>query len=115
VEFWVEQLCSSCGVKSEEQKSAFRAALSKHVLQRVEKMWFPSEPLRASAARTVSVDGLVDEVLVKSAVEAGVDVKLLPRLGKSVCWINPGRVSVKRFDRDNCITVLYPRDVAVRG
>jgi hypothetical protein len=61
--------------------------------------WYPDEPMRGSAYRSLSFDAVADPMLVRCALEAGISaIELSDRLAHTrgtVMFINPGEVRVR--------------------
>jgi hypothetical protein len=82
---------------SPEGVAAFEQALRAGMEARCDGHWYPLEPWRGSAHRSVVNDQTIDPLLAAAAAAAGIR-DAAARLPRAVLWINPGgwRVKVER-------------------
>jgi protein Tob/BTG len=104
-DWWASQLSSKF---SHRQKSAFAHTLSQNISKHCEGHWYPTEPERGSAYRSISNDHRVDPLLVRAAMTAGIE-DIADSLPNAVVWVNPGCVKV-RTDNPPHSTIIYQPD-----
>uniref|UniRef100_A0A6B2LNB2 Anti-proliferative protein domain-containing protein n=1 Tax=Arcella intermedia TaxID=1963864 RepID=A0A6B2LNB2_9EUKA len=80
----------------------FFSVLVSLMSSRFHNHWYPEDPLRGHAYRSISFDTMneIDSLLLKAAQVADIKslrVSMHPDIEHVVMWINPGEVIVKRF------------------
>lgn len=91
---------------TERQLDAFEAALREELLEVVNKHWDPKRPLWGASIRTLDVNGRPCPILAKAAAAAGIDHPDLRFPPNVTMWIDPGQVSVRKWDEAGMV-VLY--------
>jgi len=86
---------------SAEQRASFASKLQELIVERNRGHWYPEEPHRGCAYRSMMMNtNGCDPLILKAAEGAGVkDIlgcfcKHMSEFGEVICWINPGEVKV---------------------
>ena len=110
--YWVSQLRASD--LKDDQGDRFRENIKTTFREKFKDHWYPNQPERGQAYRSISIDrGVADPLLDEAARAADINDfrRRLPADMDMIMWVDPGNVSV-RYNNSNRTHVLFQSSVA---
>lgn len=103
--WWSEQLSVSVG--NEKMLEKFKLSLTEFIMLQVQDHWYPEDPLKGSAHRSIDFSVRLDPLLKRAGDKVGVQGldKLLVHTRFTTMFINPGQVRLHRpsFENDEFV------------
>eukprot|EP01118_Nematostelium_gracile_P005983 TRINITY_DN1910_c0_g1_i3.p1 TRINITY_DN1910_c0_g1~~TRINITY_DN1910_c0_g1_i3.p1 ORF type:complete len:161 (+),score=31.02 TRINITY_DN1910_c0_g1_i3:116-598(+) len=107
--FWTSQISGAPNGAvplSKEKIMSFQKALTLKLAEKYEGHWYPDEPDRGHAFRSILCEnGRVDRLVKEAADSAGVTNLNFP--AEFIMWVDPGRVSVSYKQSSNKHHIIY--------